>query len=44
MIQLELGRVDEARQSLELALATDPGFSRLHAPRAREALAGLDPP
>lgn len=41
MIQLELGRVDEARASLELALATDPGFSRLHAPRAREALAGL---
>ena len=44
MIQLELGMVEEAEASLELALATDPGFSRLHAPLAREALAALTAP
>lgn len=44
MIQLGLGQEDAARVSLERALATDPGFSRLHAPRAREALAALAAP
>ena len=44
MIQLELGMQDEARASLELALETNPEFSRLHAPLAREALTQLAAP
>ena len=44
MIQLELGRPDQARASLEQALETNPEFSRLHAPLAREALAQLAAP
>lgn len=38
MIQLSLGRREDARASLEEALATNPGFSTLHAPLARAAL------
>lgn len=38
MIQLELGMVEEARASLEQALDTNPEFSQLHAPLARQAL------
>ena len=41
MIQLALGQQDEARASLQLALATNPGYSVLHAPKARAALDGL---
>ncbi len=41
MIQLALGQDDEARASLQLALAINPGFSPLHAPRAQAALDGL---
>ncbi len=44
MIQLELGMTNEARQSLEQALATSPEFSPLHAPVARQALAELAAP
>ncbi len=43
MVQLDLGLVAEGRASLELALETDPAFSRLHAPLAREALAATAP-
>jgi tetratricopeptide (TPR) repeat protein len=42
MIQAELGLVDEAVDSLTSALETNPGFSSLHAPRARVMLATLD--
>ncbi len=41
MIQLAVGQDAEARTSLELALATNPGFSPLHAPLAQAALDGL---
>ena len=44
MIQAELGLTEEARTSLQLALDTNPQFSRLHAPLAREALAQLAAP
>ena len=42
MIQLELGMLEEARTSLTSALETNPEFSRLHAPLARTALAGIE--
>jgi Flp pilus assembly protein TadD len=35
------GEVELARDHLSRALATNPRFSALHAPRARAALAGL---
>jgi tetratricopeptide (TPR) repeat protein len=41
MIELALGQKATARKSLEAALAIDPMFSPLHAPRARAALNGL---
>lgn len=44
MIQMELGRIDEARVSLTRALETNPAFSPLHAPRAADALRALDVP
>lgn len=41
MIELALGQQATARSSLEAALAVDPMFSPLHAPRARAALDSL---
>ena len=43
MIELALGKTDDARASLELAVATNPHFSSLHAPLAEQALASLGP-
>lgn len=43
MIQLALGQVDAGRASLQLALDTNPYFSVLHAPLARQALAASAP-
>ncbi|GAA2744286.1 tetratricopeptide repeat protein [Kitasatospora cinereorecta] len=40
-IERALGLTDEARRDLSAALATDPGFSPLQAPRAREDLRDL---
>jgi tetratricopeptide (TPR) repeat protein len=37
----DAGHPDEARRYLERALARNPRFSPLHAPRARRALSGL---
>ncbi|MFF4345075.1 tetratricopeptide repeat protein [Kitasatospora sp. NPDC001540] len=42
-IERALGRTDDARTDLSLALATDPRFSPLQAPRARAALTALAP-
>ncbi|GAA2439397.1 tetratricopeptide repeat protein [Actinomadura vinacea] len=41
MIEKSLGRRADARRDLAAALRLNPGFSVHHAPRAREALAGL---
>ncbi|MGH3932798.1 MAG: tetratricopeptide repeat protein, partial [Pseudonocardiaceae bacterium] len=41
MILRQLGRADEARTALRDALAINPYFSPLHAPRAAQALAAL---
>ncbi len=43
MILLALGRVEEGRAALELALETNKGFSPRHAPLAAEALARSQP-
>ncbi len=42
MIARALGQREPARRSLAAALALDPHFSPLHAPRARQALAELE--
>lgn len=44
IIEQALGMTDEARQTLDLALDTNPYFSPLHAPQAKEALAALGGP
>ena len=44
MIELALGDQTAARRSLSSALATNPHFSPLHAPRAEEALTRLGGP
>lgn len=43
MIQLALGKTEDARASLTDAIATNPHFSSLHAPLAEAALASLGP-
>jgi Flp pilus assembly protein TadD len=40
-IEAALGRTADARRDLAAALATNPNFSALHAPRARALLARL---
>lgn len=44
MIERALGMTEPARQTLDAALDTNPYFSPLHAPQAKEALAALGGP
>lgn len=44
IIEKALGMTEQARQTLDTALDTNPYFSPLHAPQAKEALAALGGP